>query len=200
MWVSCPSRQCTPSLHCPLAWQLLSEYLLAWQERIWEDCYRLLAAPSLLLQWAWRVLLGQGLLSHDCTQEPWRLYLQFHHCLPHSIRLVLDWRLLKACCYSSSADDGNAVEACLRGLVGPEHVCLCSCAVAVVQCYWQVQCYQNAFGTRMSGGSQVTVVAAAAAAGDVLCPLTPSLQSIAQKKLVPNSPHITTAESVHHCH
>ena len=55
----------------------------------------------------------------------------------------------------------------------------------------------------MSEGSQVTVVAAAAAAaaaGDVLCPLTPSLQSIAQQKLMPAIPHIIMAESVHPCH
>ncbi len=51
----------------------------------------------------------------------------------------------------------------------------------------------------MSGGSQVTVLAAAAAAADVLCPWMPSLQSIAQKKLMPNAPHITTAESMHCC-
>lgn len=52
----------------------------------------------------------------------------------------------------------------------------------------------------MSEGSQVTVVAAADAAADVLCPLTPILQSIAQKELTPNKPHITTAQSMHHCH
>ena len=34
--------------------------------------------------------------------------------------------------YPSLADYESAVEACLCGLVGPEHVCLCSCAVAVV--------------------------------------------------------------------
>lgn len=43
----------------------------------------------------------------------------------------------------------------------------------------------------------MTVVAADAAAGDVFCPLTPSLQSIAQEKLVPDILHMTMAESVH---
>lgn len=130
--------------------------------------------------------MGQGLLSHDCAQEPSWQHLQAHHTLPHSIQLALDCRLLTACCCSSSADCGKAVEACLSGVVGPKHICLSSCAVAVVQCYCQVRRYQKAFETRMSRGSQVTVVVAAA--GDVLCPLMPNLhlqRSVAGSSLKP---------------